>query len=84
MENGMNIPRSWKFRKSACNYFNNFDRWLEVPVVIELKGTLTGNSMAKNEDFDCEENELKLEWQWNHNPYNISHSKKRIFKINEQ
>ena len=46
----------------------------KVPVTFELDGTYTGNSMAKSDDFDYEENKLALEWQWNHNPDNKSWS----------
>jgi len=46
----------------------------KVPVTLELDGTYTGNSMAKSDDFDYEENKLALEWQWNHNPDNKSWS----------
>ena len=40
----------------------------KVPVTFELEGTYTGNSMAKSDDFDYDQNKLALEWQWNHNP----------------
>ena len=46
----------------------------KVPVTLELEGTYTGNSMAKSDDFDYQENKLALEWQWNHNPDNNSWS----------
>ena len=40
----------------------------KVPVTLELQGTYTGNSLAKSDDFDYNEDKLALEWQWNHNP----------------
>jgi len=46
----------------------------KVPVTFELEGTYTGNSLAKSDDFNYEENKLALEWQWNHNPDNNSWS----------
>ena len=46
----------------------------KVPIDVEFEGTFTGNSMAITDDFNYEENKLKLEWQWNHNPDNKSWS----------
>lgn len=40
----------------------------KVPVTLDLEGTYTGNSLAKSDDFDYNEDKLALEWQWNHNP----------------
>lgn len=46
----------------------------KAPTIIELKGTYTGTSLAKSDEFTYSSNNLALEWQWNHNPDNKSWS----------
>lgn len=42
----------------------------KAPVVLDMPGDHTGTSLAKSDDFSYNSNDLKLEWQWNHNPDN--------------
>lgn len=42
----------------------------KVPETLTIDGEYYGTLLAKDDDFSYDTNELKLEWQWNHNPDN--------------
>ncbi|MGB4092109.1 MAG: family 43 glycosylhydrolase, partial [Ruminococcus flavefaciens] len=47
----------------------------KAPVTLTMDtGTYKGSSLACSDDFSYSSNDLKLEWQWNHNPDNKSWS----------
>ena len=47
----------------------------KAPITLTVDGASTGTSLAKDDDFSYASNdELALEWQWNHNPDNSAWS----------
>lgn len=42
----------------------------KAPVTMEFDGDYAGTYLACDDDFSYSSNNLKLEWQWNHNPDN--------------
>ncbi len=46
----------------------------KAPLTITVDGDSTGTSLAGDDDFSYNSNDLALEWQWNHNPDNKSWS----------
>ncbi len=47
----------------------------KVPVTMTVDGDFTGTSLVKDDDFNYSSNDdLALEWQWNHNPDNSAWS----------
>ncbi len=46
----------------------------KAPTTLEVSGNYTGTSLAHDDDFSYDSNQLALEWQWNHNPDNSAWS----------
>ncbi len=47
----------------------------KAPITLTVDGTSTGTALAKDDDFSYASNDdLALEWQWNHNPDNSAWS----------
>eukprot|EP00833_Pecoramyces_ruminatium_P002136 jgi/Orpsp1_1/1176168/evm.model.c7180000056630.1 len=47
---------------------------MQAPLTFEINGGFKGTRLAKNDEFDYDDNQLALEWQWNHNPDNSAWS----------
>lgn len=46
----------------------------KAPVTFEIEGGYKGTRLATEDSFNYDSNNLKLEWQWNHNPDNTAWS----------